>query len=294
MVVSGQRRASPTRPPSSSHWPALIGPGNAGADRVCRRGSVVAAQHDIGEQIVDQVTALAVQFAMDGRWLVAVDAALHEIQIARVAPDAGLLADVMADARRAVAGVTALTQCIAAPPVAALVCVASDFAAAIDERLGRGETVLALDETRASVLLAAEIVSLAGRLAFSVACRSSVSGRVGKRTASRACRAFDAVSMPGTAGKSREVAMSYSPGDWVELVREVDGAPVGRRGKVTSTGFLGQLDIELTTGARLVGVDASAVKPAPPGSTSDSGCAVTAVVVLAAAVAAWSRARWGV
>ena len=29
--------------------------------------------------------------------------------------------------------------------------------------------------------------------------------------------------------------MSYSPGDWVELVRAVDGSQAGLRGKVTST-----------------------------------------------------------
>lgn len=92
--------------------------------------------------------------------------------------------------------------------------------------------------------------------------------------------------------------MPYSPGDWVELVREVDGLPVGRQGKVTSTGFLGQLDIQFGTGTRVSGVDASAVRSAPPGTTSgDSGCAVIGLVglaSLAAAAAAWSRARWGI
>jgi hypothetical protein len=93
--------------------------------------------------------------------------------------------------------------------------------------------------------------------------------------------------------------MSYSPGDWVELVRDVDGVPAGHRGKVTSTAFLGGLDIELSTGARLVGVDPLAVKTAPPGSASaETGCAVVGLAGLASIVGAvvvvWARARWGV
>lgn len=95
--------------------------------------------------------------------------------------------------------------------------------------------------------------------------------------------------------------MSHSPGDWVELVRSVEGTSAGHRGKVTSTGFLGDLDIELTSGARLVGVDASAVKAAPPPSNSgDGGCALVSVglvagatTVVAAVATAWARARWG-
>lgn len=92
--------------------------------------------------------------------------------------------------------------------------------------------------------------------------------------------------------------MSYAPGDWVEFVHAVDSAPVGQRGKVTSTGFLGGLDIQLTTGTRLVGIDASAVQPAAPDSPSGStGCAVTGLVglasMVAAVVVAWSRVRWG-
>lgn len=92
--------------------------------------------------------------------------------------------------------------------------------------------------------------------------------------------------------------MPYAPGDWVELVRAVNGAPVGQRGKVTSTGFLGELDIQLSTGARLVGVDASVVKHAAPDSPLDStGCAVTGLVgvasIVTAFMAAWSRVRCG-
>lgn len=92
--------------------------------------------------------------------------------------------------------------------------------------------------------------------------------------------------------------MSYAPGDRVEFARAVDGVGVGQRGKVTSTGFLGGLDIQLTSGARVVGVDASAVKAAPPGwSHGSTGCAVTALAGLASivgsVVVAWSPARWG-
>ena len=66
--------------------------------------------------------------------------------------------------------------------------------------------------------------------------------------------------------------MPYSPGDWVELTRSVDGVPAGTRGKVTSTGFFGGLDIELSTGARLVDVDAAHVsKAAPPRSNTGDG-----------------------
>jgi hypothetical protein len=96
--------------------------------------------------------------------------------------------------------------------------------------------------------------------------------------------------------------MSYSTGDWVELTRSVDGIPAGQRGKVTSTGFLGGLDIELSTGARLINVDAANVKAAPPSpspSTGD-GCGLALVAVAAGAASfvtavarAWAGARWG-
>lgn len=92
--------------------------------------------------------------------------------------------------------------------------------------------------------------------------------------------------------------MSYAPGDWVEFVRAVDGTPVGQWGKVTGTGFLGGLDIQVSSGVGLVGVDASAVKDAAPDWSSDStDCEVTGLVgpasVVAAVVVARSRARWG-
>ena len=95
--------------------------------------------------------------------------------------------------------------------------------------------------------------------------------------------------------------MSYSPGDWVELVRAVDGSQAGLRGKVTSTGFVGDLDIELANGTRLTGVDESAVKAAPPSpSSGDGGCALAlvglasgAAAVAGALVSAWTQARWG-
>jgi hypothetical protein len=92
-----------------------------------------------------------------------------------------------------------------------------------------------------------------------------------------------------------ETIMSYSPGDWVELVRDVDGGSTGQRGRVTSTGFLGGLDITLTTGGRLTGVDPTAVRAAPAMSAPrDAGCAVVSLVGLAYAVAtAWARLRWG-
>ena len=94
--------------------------------------------------------------------------------------------------------------------------------------------------------------------------------------------------------------MSYSPGDWVELTRSVDGVPAGARGKVTSTGFFGGLDIELSTGARLVDVDAAhVIKTARPSPHSGDGCGLAVVVaagtasVGVAAVRAWAGARWG-
>lgn len=91
--------------------------------------------------------------------------------------------------------------------------------------------------------------------------------------------------------------MSYSPGDWVELVRTVNGNPAGLRGKVTSTGFVGDLDIQLANGTRLTGVDLSAVKAAPPSpSSGDGGCGLVLIgtaSVIGAVVAAWARTRWG-
>jgi hypothetical protein len=68
---------------------------------------------------------------------------------------------------------------------------------------------------------------------------------------------------------------------------------------VTSTSFLGGLDIQLANGTRLTGVDASAVKAAPSSPNSgDGGCALVGLVAGAATVAAavlagWTRARWG-
>jgi hypothetical protein len=98
----------------------------------------------------------------------------------------------------------------------------------------------------------------------------------------------------------QEVVMSYSPGDWVALTRSVDGVPAGARGKVTSTGFFGGLDIELSTGARLVDVDAAnVIKAAQPRSTGGDGCGLALVVaagtasVVVAAARAWAGVRWG-
>lgn len=94
--------------------------------------------------------------------------------------------------------------------------------------------------------------------------------------------------------------MSHSPGDWVELTRSVDGIPAGARGRVTSTGFLGGVDIELSTGARLINVDAANVKAASPRANSGDGCGLALVAVAAGAASfavavarAWAGARWG-
>ena len=94
--------------------------------------------------------------------------------------------------------------------------------------------------------------------------------------------------------------MSHSPGEWVELTRNVDGVPAGKRGRVTSTGFTGGLDIELASGARLVNVDSANVKSAPASPKTGDGCGLalvgiaagTASVVVALA-RAWGSARWG-
>jgi hypothetical protein len=94
--------------------------------------------------------------------------------------------------------------------------------------------------------------------------------------------------------------MSHSPGEWVELTRNVDGVPAGKRGKVTSTGFTGGLDIELASGARLVNVDAVNVKAASPSPKTGDGCGLALVglaagtaSVVVALVRAWDTARWG-
>lgn len=93
--------------------------------------------------------------------------------------------------------------------------------------------------------------------------------------------------------------MSYSPGDRVELTREVEGVPQGARGKVTSTGFMGGCDIEFDDGRRLSDVSPEVLTHAPSGSGSggSSGCAVVGLAVLGAAATvatAWTRGRWGI
>jgi hypothetical protein len=94
--------------------------------------------------------------------------------------------------------------------------------------------------------------------------------------------------------------MSYSPGEWVELTRTVDGVPAGRRGKVSSTGFLGGLDIKLSNGGRLINVDAADVKPAPPSPSTSDGCGLALVgltagtaAIVATLLRAWAGVRWG-
>lgn len=98
------------------------------------------------------------KFAVDAQWLNAVVAALHVIHAAGVTPDDDLLAGVLADARRAV-GLVAADEGIRGT---ALATVAIEFLVALDG-CGGG---LGADETRASVCVAAEIVSLAARQAF--------------------------------------------------------------------------------------------------------------------------------
>lgn len=91
--------------------------------------------------------------------------------------------------------------------------------------------------------------------------------------------------------------MAFGPGDWVELVRDVAGGSAGHRGKVTSTGFFGGLDIRLENGTRIRDVDPTNVVASGPSSSSGSGgwgCAVLALLTAgttAAAVA--SSAPWG-
>ncbi|ONF73945.1 hypothetical protein [Amycolatopsis keratiniphila] len=84
----------------------------------------------------------------------------------------------------------------------------------------------------------------------------------------------------------------------MELVRAVEGGgSAGHRGKVTSTGFLGGLDIELENGTRLRGVDPTAVVASGPSNASSSsgwGCAVVALATLGGAAAAVAAlVPWG-
>lgn len=91
--------------------------------------------------------------------------------------------------------------------------------------------------------------------------------------------------------------MAFEPGDWVELVRDVPGGTAGQRGRVSTTGFLGGLDIELENGKTLRGVDAVAVVASGPSNQASGGmgCAVLAVIAggaVAAAVTAWNHGGW--
>lgn len=93
--------------------------------------------------------------------------------------------------------------------------------------------------------------------------------------------------------------MAFEPGDRVELTRDVEGVPQGSRGKVTTTGFMGGCDVEFDDGRRLTDVSPEALTHAPAGSGSSggSGCVVAGLAlasVAGAAVAAWTRGRWGV
>ncbi|HEX3781314.1 MAG TPA: hypothetical protein VHX38_16760 [Pseudonocardiaceae bacterium] len=86
--------------------------------------------------------------------------------------------------------------------------------------------------------------------------------------------------------------MSYSPGDWVELVRDVEGGSAGQRGWVTNVSNFGGLNIALVTGARLTSVDGSAVTVAPPGQDSGDGACGLALVA-AAMASGWPGGQVG-
>ncbi|GGM83963.1 hypothetical protein GCM10012275_63210 [Longimycelium tulufanense] len=84
-----------------------------------------------------------------------------------------------------------------------------------------------------------------------------------------------------------------SVGDWVRLARDVGGAPAGARGRVTSTGFFGDVDLELEDGRRLTGVPSDAVASAgDSGEEGGTGCVVLGLVLLGTAVTA-AATWWG-
>lgn len=136
--------------------------------RVIRRRDAVAA-----------CTALAARYAADADWLGAVVAALDVIHANGVAPRPALLADTRFTARRAVHGVAMLPDlCRPCSPVSvkavdALAAVATQYTAAVaDETDPRADVVgLGWGEIRASLCLAVEILSLAARVALSIAQR---------------------------------------------------------------------------------------------------------------------------
>jgi hypothetical protein len=89
--------------------------------------------------------------------------------------------------------------------------------------------------------------------------------------------------------------VAFTPGDWVELVRDVPGASTGQRGKVTSTGFFGGLDIHLENGNRVRGVDASAVVASGPSNihaSSGPGRSSTALFLVVAVLVAIAVGVW--
>lgn len=92
--------------------------------------------------------------------------------------------------------------------------------------------------------------------------------------------------------------MGWSTGDRVELVRDVGGVPAGTRGKVASTSFTGDCDVdfEYQGTTRVNGVSPDLLAAPGSGSSGNSGCAVTALAVAgsaAALAAAAARAKWG-
>lgn len=124
-------------------------------------------------------TALAARYTADADWLSAVVAALDVIHAGGVAPGPVLLAEVLTTARCAVHGVAVLPDIRRlrrgawSTAVDALASVAVQYTAWVagetDGRAGVGG--LGLVETRASLCLAVEILSLAARLALSIAAR---------------------------------------------------------------------------------------------------------------------------
>jgi hypothetical protein len=73
--------------------------------------------------------------------------------------------------------------------------------------------------------------------------------------------------------------VAYDVGNWVRFTRSVDGAAEGQKGKVTSTGWTGDLDITLENGSVVKGVDSGAVQHSSPGS-SNSPCLVVALALI--------------
>ncbi|RJQ70556.1 hypothetical protein D5S17_28930 [Pseudonocardiaceae bacterium YIM PH 21723] len=76
----------------------------------------------------------------------------------------------------------------------------------------------------------------------------------------------------------------------------MEGQPTGSRGKITSTGIFGDLDLQLDNGSRIT-VNQDAVEyTSAGGSGGDMGCSVVLAAVLtgaAALAATWTSGWWG-